>query len=145
MSDEFKLGQMVELNNVKVYPRYCSNKTNIIKTGIFYIWSLDTKNDRIRITKNPNTANIPGQVTGWVNIRNLQQNKNEFNIGDQITVTGNINTYADGTGNILYKEKAIMYIVDILNPEQFSHHIAVATARNRNKIGWITTEMIDKK
>lgn len=145
MSDEFKLGQMVELNSVKVYPRYCSEKTNIIKTGTFYIWSLDTKNNRIRITKNSKGAGIPGQVTGWININDLKQNKNEFNIGDQIIVTGNINTYADGTGNIIYKEKAIMYIVDILDPEQFSHFIAVATAKNRNKIGWINPEMIYKK
>lgn len=145
-NDEFEAGQIVELENVNVYPRYCSSKTNIVKSGTFYIWNSSIKNNRIRITKNIKGSNVPGQVTGWVDINDLKQNNNQFNLGDEITVTGNINTYADGSGNIIYKENTIMYIVDLLDPDQFSHYIAVATAKNRTKIGWATAEMvIDKK
>ena len=37
------------------------------KSGTFYIWSEEIKNERVRITNAPNKVGVTGQVTAWVN------------------------------------------------------------------------------
>lgn len=130
------IGMEVNLKEVKVYPRYGSRDTNNIKTGKFYIWDLGIKNDRIRITKFKDMAKIPGQVTGWVDIDDLLNDPKKFKIGDKVIVSGNINLNFDGSGNIIYKNKAIMYVVDLLDASKCELYIGLANKPNTSRIGW---------
>lgn len=142
--ETFKVGQLVELKNVKVYPRYCSFKSNIIKSGKYYIWSNQIKNRRIRITKNPAAILIAGQITGWVNIDDLMNNSDEFRIGDKVIVSGNINMKSDGSGYINYVKNKTMYITNILDSNQYSNYIGIANTKNGTEIGWVTKDMVTK-
>lgn len=144
MNFEFVKGQEFELKDIKVYPRYCSNKTDIIKSGTYYIWDTSIKNNKIRITKNPKGAGILGQITGWIDILDLLQDPNEFRIGDKVIVNGDISTYPDGTGNIIHRKDAIMYIVNLEIKETYSNYIGVSNAKNRIKLGFASEKMIQK-
>lgn len=136
-------GKIVHLEKATIYPRYGTLKSNIVKSGTFYIWDENIKNARIRITNNLDGIKKPGYITGWVNIDDLDP-KEGLMVGDMVLVNGILNTYADGKGNTIIKKNAIMYITDKLDPVQFEFNYGVATAINRTRQGWVKEETIKK-
>ena len=135
-------GQEVKLKNVKVYARFCSSKTQDIKTGTFYIWDSAIVNRRVRITNNKNKTRVPGHITGWIDIEDLKKDPNKLRIGDKLTISGNLNQYADGSGLSIYKKNATMYITDILSKDNFRFNLGLANTPTGNRIGWGNEEMI---
>ena len=138
------VGKEIELKKAKVYPRFGSIKTNIIKDGIYYVWDEAIKNHRIRITTNKEDIGVNGQLTGWIDVDDIFNPNRKISLGDRVIVNGNINVYADGSGNIIYKNKELMYVVDILDPDQFEFNIGVATSRRKRRQGWANLEMIKR-
>lgn len=143
LSEKYKAGTEVTLENVTIYPRYGSTKSNITKTGTFYIWNNYILNDRIRITTRLLNAEQPGQIIGWVNVSDLENNS-DFEVGDAVVVTGNITKNADGTGNTISKSNSIMYIVDLEDNETYTNYIGLASGVNNTRQGWASESMVEK-
>lgn len=136
-------GKVVELSQATIYPRYGTEKSNIVKSGTFYLWDGNVKNQRIRITNNIDNIKKLGFVTGWVDIKDIEPEEG-LKVGDMVLVNGSLNTYADGLGNTIIKNNAIMYITDKLDPLQFEYNYGVATDLNRTRQGWVKEESIKK-
>jgi N-acetylmuramoyl-L-alanine amidase CwlA len=69
---EFTAGQKVVLNNVPLYASSTTTKVSSYKTGTYYLWSNKVTNGRIRITNKSSNVGVSGQVTGWVNAKDLR-------------------------------------------------------------------------
>lgn len=66
--DRIKTGDKVALNNVNFYATSSAEKPSATnKTGVYYIWSANTVNGRIRITNRADKVGKPGNVTAWIN------------------------------------------------------------------------------
>lgn len=141
--DQIYAGKTIQLELCTVYPRFGSRKSDVKKTGTFYLWDNQVVNNRIRLTNNPDGIGKPGYLTGWVDIENVIA-RTDIRIGDKVLVNGKITAYADGTGNTIRKTNIIMYIVDILDAESFSHNFGVASDINRNRQGWASADMIKR-
>lgn len=136
-------GTKIELDNAPLYPRSWSVKEANYKTGIYYIYSSIIKNNKIRITTSKDYIGDQSQISGWINITDIVD-KSELQIGDKVEVTGNINTYADGSGNTINKNRETMYIIDILDTEKFKYNYAVAPSMLARRQGWADSSMIKK-
>ena len=141
--DQIYPGKTIELELCTVYPRFGSRKSSTKKTGTFYLWDNKVVNNRIRLTSNPDGIGKLGYLTGWVDVENVIT-RTDIRIGDKVLVNGKINTYADGSGNTMNKTNIIMYIVDILDPEEFQYNYGVASDINRARQGWATADMIQR-
>ena len=137
-------GAEVELVNIYIYARYGSKIPVERKTGTFYIWKDDIKNNRIRITSKENMVGIPGQIAGWVDVSDVDGSKDNINIGDAVIVNGITYIYPDGTGNTVNRTDVIMYVVEILDGEQFSNNYALASAPNRSIQGYTSKDSLVK-
>jgi GH25 family lysozyme M1 (1,4-beta-N-acetylmuramidase) len=135
-------GKSVELRSADIYSRFCSNKSVCKKTGTYFIYDLNIKNNRIRVTNSIDGLTIPGRITGWVSLDNILDNKDDIKLGDKVIVSGNINVYADGSGNIIYKNSEVMYVVDKLSSDDFEYNYGVATTKNKTRQGWAKLEML---
>lgn len=144
MSDDFYVGKKIEINNIPIYTRYCSISSEDYRSGTFYLWEENIKNNRIRITNNPDNAGKYGFVTGWINVEDLYDKKDKLCIGDKVYVNGNINSNPDGTGNKIKKINSIMYIIKILDSNEYEYNYAVSTAMNRTNQGWAKEDILNK-
>ena len=138
----YRWGQEVEVNKIPVYPSPYGRKSNFKVSGRYYIFDVHESNHRIRITKHEQFIDVPGHQTGWVNIADLKLIVDELYVGDRVIVTGNINTNADGSGIAIYKDKAEMYITDIIG--MFEYGYAVTDKPGKMRIGFAKRDMIVK-
>lgn len=130
-------GKKIELSNSNIYARY-SSQISVFedqKSGTFYLWDNIVKNKKIRITNNLKGVGKLGYITGWIDIRNLEQ-KDGISLGDKVVVNGRLNTSYDGTGNFIRKINDIMYVVNILDPDKFEYCYGLSSGPNRNRQGW---------
>lgn len=61
-------GSTMKLNNSPIYASPNAKNSSYKKTGIYYIWSVDTVNGRVRITNSLSNVGVKRQVTGWVDV-----------------------------------------------------------------------------
>ena len=64
-------GRQVTLDNTPLYVSSTAKNKASTKTGIFYMWSSEVVNGRIRITNKISNVGVPGQVTGWVDVKDI--------------------------------------------------------------------------
>ena len=64
-------GAKVSLNKTKLYESSTTSKNSGTRTGTYYLWSSEIKSGRIRITNSKNNVGKSGQVTGWVNVADI--------------------------------------------------------------------------
>ena len=57
--------------------------------------------------------------------------ENEIYIGDKVFVNGDINIYADGSGTFIHKDKAEMYITDIIESQTYGYGVTSKPGKNR--------------
>lgn len=69
----YKAGQVVQLSNVPLYATSVTTTVSGKRTGTYYIWSGDMVNKRIRITNSTSNVGKTGQVTGWVNVADIEK------------------------------------------------------------------------
>lgn len=140
---EYYKGKKVILDKIKVYVRYNSKEYSIKKSGEFYLWDSNIVNNRVRVTNNIDYIGRPGFITGWIDLEDLID-KNSIRIGDIVRVNGNLNVYANGTGNSIARNGVNMVVVDIIDKKQFEYPYGLATAPNRIRIGWAKESEIEK-
>lgn len=96
-----KAGMKINLSNTPIYGSAHSSNIVSNKSGIFYIYSNEIMNNRVRITNSEtNVGKIPlgTYVTGWIdindiNIINKENNNtilNNLSIGSKVQVFGNL-------------------------------------------------------
>ena len=66
-------GTKLNLQGVKLYTSSSIKTNSSTKTGVYYIWSDDTVNNRIRITNSTTNVGKPGQVTGWIDYEDAKK------------------------------------------------------------------------
>lgn len=62
-------GSTLNLRNTPMYASASTSSVSSYKTGIYYIWSVDTVNGRVRITNAIKNVGVKGQVTGWIDVK----------------------------------------------------------------------------
>lgn len=134
-------GKTIHLELATIYPRYGTVKSNVVKTGIYYLWDNQVVNNRIRITNNPIGIGRLGFITGWVSMDDIIE-RTDIRVGDKVIVKGRINSYADGTGYFMNKDNIAMYVVDRLDDTMFEYSYGVASDINRARQGWAKLEML---
>lgn len=137
--DDIYTGKEVELKETILYPRYCSRESDIIKSGKYYIFDSRVKNNRVRVTNNKKYVEVPGHVSGWIDI--IEDNNNSINIGDIVIVEGELYKNPDGSGYRMIKNGQIMYVVAISDDK---YNIGVASDLNRTCQGWGDINSIKK-
>lgn len=132
----------VELYDVTIYPRSGDFKSNIKRSGTYYLWDDNIVNGKIRITTAKENIEKYGCIIGWVNVTDIIKN-DDISIGDAVFVNGVITEYADGNGSTISKLNTLMYVVDIMS-EEFEYNYALASSPNRARQGWAKKEMLEK-
>lgn len=106
---EFDAGDTIKLNNVPLYASSTTSKISNYKTGTYYIWSDDIKNDRIRITNSKTNVGKPAGVTGWVKISDLMDD-GSISTGDKV-ILKNVALYASSTSTKVTTHKTGTYYI----------------------------------
>lgn len=96
-------GTPLKLVNTPMYASATTRSISSYKSGIYYIWSVDTVNNRIRITNAKRHVGENGQITGWIDVNSA--------IG-LIVKTPTILKNADEINVPVYKENAV-YVTQI--------------------------------
>lgn len=64
-------GAKVTLNKTKLYSSATASSDSGTKSGDYYLWDASTNNGRIRITNSKSNVGKSGQITGWVNVSDV--------------------------------------------------------------------------
>lgn len=89
-TSSFKAGAKYNLKNSWLYTSANAKKHVTAVTGTYYLWSGEVVNDKIRITNKSSNVGKSGQVTGWINVIDIQ--------GRTATVTNTPKYYKKYTG-----------------------------------------------
>ncbi len=138
----YKWGQKVEVNKIPVFGSPYSKSSDFKVSGIYFIYNINEANHRIRITNIEKYIDVPGHSVGWVNIADLKLIADEIYVGNRVIVSGDINTNADGSGISIHKEKADMYITDIIGTYEYGY--GVTDKPGKNRVGFAKRNMITK-
>jgi len=66
-----KTGLKILLSNTNCYQSETTSVVSGKKTGTYYLWDNVVRSGRIRITNKPERVGKSGQVTCWVNIKDI--------------------------------------------------------------------------
>ena len=66
-----KTGDKLMLNKTPLYTSSSATTTKSTRTGTFYVWSNTAVNGKIRITNAANRVGVPGQITGWIDLKDI--------------------------------------------------------------------------
>lgn len=108
-NNTIKAGQKITLKNTKCYrTAYAANET-MIRSGIYWLWSDEVVNGRVKITNKAERVGVSGQVTAWIKVADfVVDNKKEIKIGDKVKVLNPINYDTGKTFKLWYKEYEVM-------------------------------------
>ena len=67
-----------------------------------------------------------------------------FAVGDKVKVTGTIYGNGNGTGGVLKKNGATMYVVDLLNANSHKYYIGLAAKKGGVRQGWAQPSALEK-
>lgn len=67
-SSTLKGGAKLILATISLYSTSVATSTTITKSGIYYIWSDEVVNGKIRITNSIANVGVKGQVSGWIKV-----------------------------------------------------------------------------
>ena len=140
---EFKAGDTVKLNNVALYASSSTSKIANYKTGTYYIWSDDIKNDRIRITNSKSNVGKAAGVTGWVKVSDLSGD-GSISAGDKLTLK-NVALYASSTSTKVATHKTGTYYVwsaDVKNGRIRITNNKASVGKTACVTGWIDVDDI---
>lgn len=74
-------GAKLTLNKTKLYSSATASSASATKTGTFYCWDSSVINGRIRITNTSSNVGKSGQVTGWVNVSDVNAAVSSVSLG----------------------------------------------------------------
>ena len=134
-------GKCIRLLNTNIYDtQYIKKPKDSIYnlTGNFYIFDDNIVNNRIRVSRYKDCSSI-----GWVNIYDIIDNES-ISIGSKVIIKGNIYQYADGSGECINNIDREMYVVDILESDEYDNTIGVSYEINSDRAGFININNIIK-
>lgn len=67
----YNVGDKVKIEDAKVYGVWCNRSSYTLKSGEYYIYNDRVKNNRIRLTDDPEKLGKPCMTTGWVSLDDL--------------------------------------------------------------------------
>lgn len=70
-STELVTGMELNLTDVNGYSTAGTDTVDSAKSGIFYLWSDEVINGRVKITNAPERVGVVGQVSCWVNVSDI--------------------------------------------------------------------------
>lgn len=100
--------------------------------------------------KNPNLIHvgqiikIPPGTTSANTGANAPQTAKTFAIGDRVLVSGTIYATGKGTGRTLSKDKATMYVCDLVSKTIYPHYIGVSATKGGGRQGWAKPDILTK-
>ena len=112
--DVIEAGKTITLDNTDCYTSETSTSSYSRKTGTYYLWDDAVKNGRIRITNAPERTGVAGQVTCWVNVKDIFEQAAEtptpdvIEAGKKITLD-NTDCYTSETSTSSYSRKTGTY------------------------------------
>lgn len=71
-------GKIIHLNNAPLFNSSTTSTVASRRTGDYWLWSSEIIGGRIRITNAANRVGVVGQVTGWVNISDINKSTQSF-------------------------------------------------------------------
>lgn len=74
-------GAKLTLNKTNLYVNSTTSTASSTKTGTFYCWNSSVVNGRIRITNSSSNVGKSGQVTGWVNVSDIDVSTSSVSLG----------------------------------------------------------------
>lgn len=90
------------------------------------------------VTKNPTK---PGNVAGSTRPPAVTE---VYNIGDKVIVDGMIFGYGDGTGTVIEKHNAVMYVVGLVDSKRYAYYIGLSGTKDGSRVGWTNPEHLKK-
>jgi hypothetical protein len=141
-------GQQVKLTKTKVYASATAKTQAGTKTGTFYLWSNEVVNGRIRITIAANKAGQAGQVTGWINVSDINNTstpaatskaptKKEYKKGDIVNFKGGKH-YISSTSSVGVKCKAGKAKISNIKPgTKHPYHLIRVSGGGATVYGWV--------
>lgn len=142
-TSEFDAGDTVKLNNVPLYASSSTSKISNYKTGTYYIWSDEIKNDRIRITNSKANVGKAAGVTGWVKVSDLMGD-GSISTGDKLNLK-NVPLYASSTSSKVTTRKTGTYYVwsaDVKNDRIRITNSKANVGKTACVTGWIDVDDI---
>jgi len=85
-----KAGAKITLNKTNIYTSSDASSSAGTKTGTFYLWDASIIRNRIRITNSSSNVGKSGQVTGWVNVSDINISTSAAAIGTGYGLKGSI-------------------------------------------------------
>lgn len=75
-----KAGTKLNLKNVPIFTSATTKTLAGYKSGVYYIWSDEVTNNRVRITNKPENVGKANQVTGFIDLNSAKQMVAEFQV-----------------------------------------------------------------
>lgn len=85
------------------------------------------------------TPNRPSTITG-----STSQSREIFDIDDTVIVNGCIFGNGNGTGTVVEKKNATMYVSSLVDPGWYPYYIGVAAVKGGSRQGWTNAEHLKK-
>jgi len=145
VSDEciWNPGEAFDLDETVVYPTYSSNSTKDTRTGRYYLYDTVVKDGKVRLTKTLDGVGKPCRSAGWFKVYDLKM-LGYIRIGDPVIATGTIFKYSNGTGGYIELDNNLMYVVNMLDPEQYPYPYGLASGPNLSRKGWANSSILKK-
>lgn len=132
-------GKNIKVQNANTYPSQYSNKARLnTLSGIYYIYDESIINDRISICRANSNKSI-----GWISIYDIIDNES-ISIGDKVLVNGLSYQYADKSGDINNFTNEEMYIIDIIDSDEYENNIGIAYDIHSERVGFVSKNEILK-
>ena len=140
--------KQVKLEKTKIYTSATAKTQSGTKTGTFYLWSDEVVNGRIRITISADKVGKAGQVTGWVNVSDINNTstpaatskapeKKEYKKGDIVNFKGGKH-YISSTSSVGAKCKAgKAKISNIKQGAKHPYHLIRVSGGGATVYGWV--------
>lgn len=131
------------LDDTPIYNTYSIPKSFDTRSGKYYVYNGDVKNKRVRLCKLEVNVDEPAKSAGWFNTIDLL-NLGKIVVNDQVLVEGILKEFANGNGGNIDKNGQILYVKEILDPEEYPYNYALSNAFQSARVGFASEEMLTR-
>ena len=112
-------GQKIILDNTPLYATSTATISAGTRSGTYYIWSDEQVNARVRITNSPENVGVPGQITGWVNVSDINTSGDDPDPGivpvTGVTISSKSETVSVGSTPVTFQLSATVLPTNATN------------------------------
>lgn len=88
-----------------------------------------------------NDSTLPSNVEGSTQPPPITT---QYQVGDKVICDGLIFGNGNGTGTVIEKHNATMYVVNLVNANRYNYPIGVAGTKDGTRVGWTSPEYLKK-